>query len=445
MPENKCLANLSTAVPEEEYTAKLLQIQGSLLIASLTFFIVGSTGLVGLFAKLVGPVTITPLLIWLCLGIVPTMHEKMSLHWISIVTFGILIVMGIFLENFYVPFPYFSFSERSWKMARSRIFGQFPYLIAIATSWLICFLLTTTGAEPEGGVARTDRNQTVAVLKHSPWFQVPYPGQFGLPQVSVGLTLGFVASCIACMMESIGDYKTCAKISHQRSPPSSSVNRAIIVEGIGSLIGASVGLGTGITAYAECIALMNVTRVVSRSTMQIAAVLLILTGLFTKCAAVLASIPDAVIGGILAMGIAMICGVAMGNLQNVDLRLTRNLTIMGTAILMGALVPHHFENNKVNFGVKTLDDCLNMLLSIRMLIAALVGFILDNTVPGATREQRGFAVKDSDASIAAADDGYALPMLLQKLLLKYPRLCKLPFLPSKRSLLVSSGSSDTMS
>ncbi|VDN35696.1 unnamed protein product [Cylicostephanus goldi] len=65
------------------------------------------------------------------------------------------------------------------------------------------------------------------------------------------------------MMESIGDYKTCAKISQQRAPPSSSVNRAIIAEGIGSLIGASVGLGTGITAYAECIALMNVTRVSS--------------------------------------------------------------------------------------------------------------------------------------------------------------------------------------
>lgn len=49
--------------------------------------------------------------------------------------------------------------------------------------------------------------------------------------------------------------------------------------------------------------------------MQVAGVLLILTGLFTKCAAVMASIPDAVVGGVLAMGMAMICGVALSNLQ----------------------------------------------------------------------------------------------------------------------------------
>ncbi|VDN37437.1 unnamed protein product [Cylicostephanus goldi] len=116
--------------------------------------------------------------------------------------------------------------------------------------------------------------------------------------------------------------------------------------------------------------------------MQVAGVLLMLTGLFTKCAAVLGSIPDAVIGGILAMGISMIAGVAIGNLQNVDLRLTRNVTVMGTAVLMGAVIPYHFEKNRINTGVKTLDDCLNMLLSIQMLIAGVIAFVLDNTVPG---------------------------------------------------------------
>lgn len=49
--------------------------------------------------------------------------------------------------------------------------------------------------------------------------------------------------------------------------------------------------------------------------MQVAGLLLILAGVFTKCAAVLASIPDAVVGGVLAMGLAMITGVAISNLQ----------------------------------------------------------------------------------------------------------------------------------
>ncbi|VDM65837.1 unnamed protein product [Strongylus vulgaris] len=330
--------------------------------------------------------------------------------------------MGVFLENVRVPLPYFSIAKRTCRIGRPRIFGQFPYLIAIAVAWCICLLLTVTEVEPKGGEARTDKNYTMAVIAQSPWFQIPYPGQFGCPHVSFGLTLGFLSSCIACMMESIGDYQTCARVSHQRTPPSSSVNRGIIFEGVGSALAASVGLATGVTTYAENIALMHITKVVSRSTMQVAGVLLVLTGLFTKCAAVLASIPDAVIGGILAMGVAMITGVAISNLQlevvrlikNVDLRLTRNLTIMGTAILMGAVIPHHFENNRVNTGVKTMDDCLNMLLSIRMLIAGVVAFILDNTVPGATREQRGFALKDLNENISAEDDGYAPPPIVRR-------------------------------
>jgi solute carrier family 23 (nucleobase transporter), member 1 len=49
--------------------------------------------------------------------------------------------------------------------------------------------------------------------------------------------------------------------------------------------------------------------------MQIAGLILIFFGIFTKVGAVLATIPDAMIGGILGMGICMICGVAVANLQ----------------------------------------------------------------------------------------------------------------------------------
>ncbi|EPB73495.1 hypothetical protein ANCCEY_07409 [Ancylostoma ceylanicum] len=120
------------------------------------------------------------------------------------------------------------------------------YLIAILAAWFICFLLTVTDLEPEGGEARTDKNHTMSVLARSPWFQVPYPGQFGFPKASLGLTLGFVASCVACTMESIGDYQTCARVS--------------TYQGVGSALAAIMGLGTGVTTYAENIALMHITR-----------------------------------------------------------------------------------------------------------------------------------------------------------------------------------------
>lgn len=49
--------------------------------------------------------------------------------------------------------------------------------------------------------------------------------------------------------------------------------------------------------------------------MQAAGILLILLGLLTKCAALLASIPEPIVGGVLGMGMVMVTGVALSNLQ----------------------------------------------------------------------------------------------------------------------------------
>lgn len=49
--------------------------------------------------------------------------------------------------------------------------------------WSICIILTVTNTLPEGHPARTDVRSRV--LKDAPWFYVPYPGQFGLPTVTI--------------------------------------------------------------------------------------------------------------------------------------------------------------------------------------------------------------------------------------------------------------------
>lgn len=87
------------------------------------------------------------------------------------------------------------------------------------------------------------------------------------------------------------------------------------IAGVGSLIAAVTGVSSGVTTYAENIALIHITKVASRATMQFAGFILIMLGLFSKFAAILASIPDALVGGLLTMGISMIGGVAMSNLQ----------------------------------------------------------------------------------------------------------------------------------
>lgn len=442
--QNVCPYTDHDIVPEEFWMGRMREIQGSLLLACLVFIFMGMTGIAGYLSKLIGPITIVPLMLLLTVSIVPTIEEKLSLHWISLVMLLVVVLMAVYLENTRVPIYYYSTAKKQIVSTKIRLFGQFPYLLSMLFVWFICFIMTVTDLEPYNGAARTDNNVTMTVLRESPWFHVPLPLPFGMPKLSAGIFFGYVASVFASIIENIGSYDLLARTSQQKPPPKDAINRAIAMEGVGSLIAAVSGVSSGVTTYAENIALIHITKVASRTTMQFAGFVLILLGLFSKFAAILASIPDALVGGILTMGISMIGGVALSNLQMIDLKLCRNLSIMGLAFLLGMIVPLHFEKHPVDTGNFEIDNILNMLLNIKMLVGGLVATFLDNTVSGATRAQRGFRdhlrvpsesdVSASEASdnsfeVLSSSDAYTFPEVLQRLLRAVPILQSLPILP----------------
>jgi nucleobase transporter 1/2 len=73
----------------------------------------------------------------------------------------------------------------------------------------------------------------------------------------------------------------------------------------------------------------------------------------------------------------MICRI-----QSVDLKLSRNLTIMGLAVILGMAIPDFFSKHPIRTGVAELDQMFNILLNIQMFIGGVIAFILDNTVGG---------------------------------------------------------------
>ncbi|VDM53120.1 unnamed protein product [Angiostrongylus costaricensis] len=117
--------------------------------------------------------------------------------------------------------------------------------------------------------------------------------------------------------------------------------------------------------------------------MQVSGILLIAFGSFTKVAALLASIPDALIGGVLTMGVSMIAGVAMSNLQLIDLKLTRNLSIIGLSLITGLVLPLHIEKSPLNTAqpLKFLAhfvDLVNILFR-RNLVIRIKEVVMDST------------------------------------------------------------------
>lgn len=73
-------------------------------------------------------------------------------------------------------------------MAHTHTHTHKQVLLTISIMWSLCAILTVTNVLEEGHPARTDAR--LRVLTDSSWFYVPYPGQFGIPTVTIaGISL----------------------------------------------------------------------------------------------------------------------------------------------------------------------------------------------------------------------------------------------------------------
>jgi xanthine/uracil permease len=217
---------------------------------------------------------------------------------------------------------------------------------------------------------------------------------WGPPKFHLGFTVAVLAGYLASMIESYGDYHACSQMAGGGNPTGKQLSRGIGCEGIGCLLTGLLG-GFSSTSYSENIGLVGITKVGSRFVVQIAAVLLILLGVFGKFGAVAAAIPSPIVGGLYCTLFGLISAIGIRELANADLSVDRNLFIAGFALFMGLSVPAYFNGDD---GMQALEyigeyshglrDIVSAIGKTGMAVAAIIGLTLDNTLP-ATRRERG--------------------------------------------------------
>ena len=154
------------------------------------------------------------------------------------------------------------------------------------------------------------------------------------------------------------------------------------------------GTGNGTTSYSENIGAIGVTKVGSRRVIQYAAFIMLGFGIVSKLGALFVTIPNPIIGGIFSVMFGIITAVGLSNLQFVDLNSTRNLFVLGFSLFFSLVLPKWMEeqanmgHNPIRTGNDTVNNILTVILSSSMFLAMLLGFVLDNTIPG-TDEERG--------------------------------------------------------
>ncbi|XP_061576898.1 solute carrier family 23 member 2 isoform X2 [Cololabis saira] len=433
------LQNGTSQNSDEVWMSRIREIQGAILVSSLLQIVLGFSGLVGLVLKYIGPLAIAPTINLIGLSLFIEAGKKCGGHWgIAALTVCLILLFSQYLSK--VDVPMIAYKDKKWKVFQYPLFKLFSALFGMCGGWLVCFLLTVFDVLPSksdqyGFSARTDIS--LDAVRNSPWFHVPYPGQWGLPTVSLSSVLGMMAGVLASTMESIGDYYACARLSGAPPPPTHAINRGIAVEGIGCILAALWGTGNGTTSYSQNIAALGITKVGSRLVLQTTGILMIVLGIFGKFGAVFITIPDPVIGGMFLVMFGMIAAVGISNLQYVDLNSSRNLLILGFSTFSGLVLPSWFHSNPgiIDTGVKELDQVIVVLFTTHMFIGGFFGFILDNTIPGTDKERgiheyqakaQGEGTKTCDLSC------YDIPFC-NGLLKRFKCFQYLPFLPSYKT------------
>ncbi|XP_036373942.1 xan_ur_permease domain-containing protein [Megalops cyprinoides] len=450
MPEWKCpawtqnasLVNTSSPVFIEVWQSRIRELQGSIMVASCFQVLVGFSGLIGLFMKFIGPLTIAPTISLIGLSLFDSAGMNAGNHWgIATMTTVLIVAFSQYLRHIAVPVPSYS-KAKKFHTNRMYIFQILPVLLGITLSWLICYLLTIYDVLPSdpqryGYLARTDLKGDV--MGQAPWFRFPYPGQWGVPTVSLAGVFGILAGVISSMVESVGDYHACARLSGAPPPPKHAINRGVGIEGIGCLLAGAWGTGNGTTSYSENVGALGITRVGSRMVIVASGFLMVVMGIFGKIGAIFTTIPTPVIGGMFLVMFGVISAAGVSNLQYADMNSSRNIFIFGFSMFSGLVIPNWIIKNpgSIATGVIELDQVLLVLLTTSMFVGGFFGFILDNTIPG-SKTERGIvawneAHHEDSGDTLESDEVYDLPFGIASRLSSSSWVKYVPFCPTVRA------------
>ncbi|XP_064880011.1 solute carrier family 23 member 1-like isoform X2 [Oncorhynchus nerka] len=365
---------------------RIREIQGAIIASSVVEVVIGLVGLPGLLLDYIGPLTVTPTVSLIGLSVFQTAGDRAGSHWgLSALSIFLIVLFAQYLRNWSFPLPSYN-RKKGFSTARVQIFKMFPIIMAIMLVWLLCYILTRTDVLPSdpsqyGQKARTDARGDIMTL--SPWFRVPYPCQWGLPTVTIAGVLGMFSATLAGIVESIGDYYACARLSGAPPPPVHAINRGIFTEGVCCIIAGLLGTGNGSTSSSPNIGVLGITKVGSRRVVQYGAAIMFLLGTVGKFTALFASLPDPILGGMFCTLFGMITAVGLSNLQSVDLNSSRNLFVLGFSMFFGLMLPNYLDMHPgcIQTGVAEADQILTVLLTTEMFVGGFLAFTLDNTIP----------------------------------------------------------------
>jgi uric acid transporter len=170
----------------------------------------------------------------------------------------------------------------------------------------------------------------------APWIGIDTPFYFGTPTFDIGAIIAMILVMLVVMVESTGDFLAIGEII-DKSIQEEDLTRGLRADGLSTMLG-GIFNAFPYTAFAQNVGLVGLTGVKSRFVVAASGGILVILGLFPKFATIVASLPNAVLGG---AGIAMFGIVAASGiktLSKVDFSNNHNTFIVAISVGIG-LIP----------------------------------------------------------------------------------------------------------
>ena len=210
-----------------------------------------------------------------------------------------------------------------------------------------------------------------SAVANAPWLALPeHIRHPQLPTFQWEPFIFMMPVALAAVVEHVGDVYAISAVADKDFVKNPGLHRTMLGDGLACLAASLLG-GPPVTTYSEVTGAVQITRITNPQVLRIAAVAAILFSVVGKLNALLQSIPQAVLGGIMLLLFGSIAAVGIQNLMrnHVDFGVTRNVIIASVILTTG-------------IGGAVLTAGSFSLSGIGL--AALVGLVLNLILPKGT-------------------------------------------------------------
>ena len=301
--------------------------------------------------KLFPPVVTGPIIMAIGLGLAPSaVNNCKSNWWLALVALGLVILFNIFGKG---------------------MIKIVPILLGIIGAYLVAVIVGN-------GFGVESFAIDFSGIKDAPWIGNPVEwsstvfGGVHDKSLAISAIITIVPIAIATMMEHIGDISAISATCNKNYINDPGLNRTLLGDGLATSIASLFGAPAN-TTYGENTGVLALSKVYDPRVIRIAAYFAIFFSLSPKFAALIESIPTAVVGGISFVLYGMISAIGVRNVveAKVDFSKARN-TIIAAVILVVALG----VSNGVTFNVGATKINLSALAC-----ASIAGIVLNLIFP----------------------------------------------------------------